>query len=102
MVKKDSIMIAKPVYVRALNDYCIFVCFDDGMQGTVDLKHLAHKGVFQAWDRNDLFNQVHIDGYGAIVWNDEIDLCPNSVYLQLKGIGFEEWKEQNEHTYATN
>ena len=77
-------MIAKPIKVKALDNYTIFVWFSDGLQGIIDLKHLAHKGVFHAWDNNNLFDQVHIDDYGAIAWNDDIDICPDSVYLQLK------------------
>jgi len=32
----------------------------------------------------------------------EIRICPDNVYLQLKGITFEEWKQQNHINYATN
>lgn len=87
-------MIAKPIEVRALNDYAIFVCYSDGVQGSIDLKHLAHTGVFQKWDKDNLFAKVHIDDYGAIAWNDDIDICPDSVYLQLKGLTFEQWQKQ--------
>jgi hypothetical protein len=59
-------MIAKPIAVKALDNYSIFVKFSDGTQGAVDLKHLAHKGIFCNWDNNHLFSQVHIDDYGAI------------------------------------
>ena len=93
-------MIAKPTEVKALDNYSIFVEFSDGVQGAIDLKHLAHKGVFNAWDRDNLFTQVHIDDYGAIAWNDTIDICPDSAYLQLKGLTFEQWQQQ--HQYATN
>ena len=95
-------MIAKPTAVKALDNYSIFVSFADGTQGKVDLKHLAHRGVFQDWDKNNLFAFVHIDEYGAIVWNENIDICPDSVYLQLKGITFEQWKQQNHKNYASN
>ena len=71
---KIKTMIAKPIEVKALNDYSIFVEFSDGMQGIVDLKHLAHKGVFRNWDTNNLFSQVHIDDYGAITWNEDIEV----------------------------
>ncbi len=87
-------MIAKPTQVKALNNYTIFVRYADGVNGSVDLKHLAHKGIFNAWDQNNLFQQVYIDDYGAIAWNDDIDICPDSVYLQLKGLTFEQWKHQ--------
>ena len=90
-------MIAKPIEVKALDDYSIFVKFSDGVQGAVDLKRLAHKGIFRTWDKNNLFAQVHIDDYGAIAWNDDIDICPNNIYLQLIGLTFEQWKQQNQN-----
>ena len=87
-------MIAKPVNVKTLNNYTIFVRFSDGMQGSVSLRHLAHTGIFDEWDKNNLFNQVYIDDYGAIAWNDRMDICPDSVYLKLKGLTFEQWQQQ--------
>jgi hypothetical protein len=95
-------MIAKAIAVKALDNYSIYVSFSDGVQGSVDLNHLAHKGVFQQWDKDNLFKQVHIDDYGAIAWNDLIDICPDSIYLQLKGLTFEQWKQQNQNHYAAN
>ena len=85
-------MIAKPIEVKALDKYTIFVGFSDGVQGHIDLKHLARKGVFCEWDKYNLFHQVHIDDYGAIAWNEDIDICPDNVYLQLKGLTFEQWQ----------
>jgi hypothetical protein len=95
-------MIAKPISVKPLDSYAIYVQFADGTQGTVDLSHLAHKGVFRRWDANNLFSSVHIDSAGAIAWNEDIDICPDSVWLQLKGISFEQWQQQNQSRYATN
>ena len=95
-------MIARVTKVKALDNYSIFVCFSDGVHGSVDLNHLAHKGIFQEWDKNNLFTQVHIDDYGAIAWNDDIDICPDNVYLQLKGLTFEQWQQQNQMQYASN
>ena len=88
-------MIARPIEVKALNNYSIFIKFSDGVQGAVDLKRLAHKGIFHDWDKNNLFSQVHIDDYGAIAWNEKIDICPDSVYLRLKGLTFEQWQQLN-------
>ena len=86
IVLNKKTMIAKPTKVKALDNYSIFVNFADGTQGAVDLQHLAHKGVFCEWDKNNLFARVHIDSGGAIAWNENIDICPDNVYLQLKGI----------------
>jgi hypothetical protein len=81
-------MIEEAIQVKALDNYTIFVTFADGVQGVVDLKHLAHKGVFNEWDKNNLFSKVYIDDYGAIAWSDMIDLCPDNIYLHLKGMTF--------------
>ena len=85
--------IPRVVDVRALEKYAIYVVFSDGMEGTVDLGHLAHKGVFQRWDKDDLFAQAHIDESGAIAWNDDIDICPDSVWLKLANLTFEQWQQ---------
>jgi hypothetical protein len=87
-------MISRITEVKALRNYSIFVSFSDGTQGTVSLEHLAHRGVFRAWDGNNLFERVHIDEGGAIAWNEDIDICPDNIYLQLRGITFEEWREE--------
>jgi hypothetical protein len=93
-------MIAKPITVKALDNYLIYVEYSDGTQGIVDLKHLAHKGVFCNWDKNNLFSQVYIDDFGAITWNEDIDICPDNVYLHLKGLTFVQWQQQN-RSYRT-
>jgi len=95
-------MIPKAINVKALDNYSIYVSFSDGVQGTVNLKHLAHKGIFNEWDRNNLFSNVFIDNYGAIAWNEDIDICPDNVYLQIKGLTFNQWKQQNQMQYASN
>jgi len=95
-------MISKAIKVKASDNYTIFVWFADGVQGSVDLNHLANKGIFQEWDKNNLFTQVHIDDNGAIAWNDDIDICPDNVYLQIKGLTFEQWQQQNQTQYASN
>ena len=39
----------KPVEVKALSQYRIWLRYDDGVQGEVDLSDVAGRGVFQAW-----------------------------------------------------
>jgi hypothetical protein len=64
----------KAVEVKALNDHRIWLRFADGVEGEVDLSHLAGRGVFRAWADRKVFENVHVDGSGAIVWNEELDL----------------------------
>jgi hypothetical protein len=82
----------KPLEVKALPDYKIWVRYEDGISGEVDLGHLKGKGVFKAWEENDLFQKVFVADRGrCIAWNEELEICPNAVYLDLIGKTFEEY-----------
>jgi len=78
-------MMVRPVLVRALPNYRIYLEFSDGAKGEVDLSELAGKGVFEAWSNPSFFEKVHIGSHREIKWNDEIELCPDSLYLKLTG-----------------
>ena len=73
------------VEVKPLADCRVWIRFADGVQGEVDLSHLAGKGVFQRWADPKIFRAVHVGAYGELAWDDEIDLCPDSLYLKLTG-----------------
>jgi len=73
----------KIIHVTALQDYNLELKYDDGMMGIVDLSHLAGKGVFSVWNDYDFFRDVKIGTSGELVWNDQIDLCPDSLYLKI-------------------
>jgi hypothetical protein len=95
-------MIAKPLQVKATGKYSIWLIYDDGTQGEINLNHLADKPVFKKWENNDFFNSVSIDNEtDAIRWDENIELCPDSLYLKLKGITFEQWKA-NQITHASD
>lgn len=75
----------KPVEVKALSHYKLWLRYSDGVEGEVDLSNLAGKGVFKLWDDEAAFANVHIDKHGSLVWNDEIDLCSDALYLKITG-----------------
>jgi len=78
--------VVKPVEVRALPAYKIWIRFSDGSQGEVDLSPLLGKGVFAAWREKGQFEKVHIDAErGAIAWGGDIDLCPDTLYMRITG-----------------
>jgi hypothetical protein len=41
--------------------------------------------VFRAWLNDGIFEQLSISPEGALQWPDELDLCPDSLYLQMVG-----------------
>ena len=72
----------KVTRVKVLTDYRLELTFDDGQSGCVDLSHLAGKGVFAAWTDAAAFRHVRIGESGELIWNEQIDLCPDALYLQ--------------------
>ena len=70
---------------KAVDGFRLFLRFDDGASGTVDLSHLTGRGVFSAWLQEGVFQQVSIGPGGGVVWPGELDLCPDSLYLQMLG-----------------
>ena len=75
----------RPVEVKALEPYEIWLRYSDQSEGTVDLSELANRGVFKAWNETKVFQSVYITDYGSIAWGDEIELCADALYLKLTG-----------------
>lgn len=76
--------------VKALPRHRIWVRYVDGVQGEVDLSHLAGRGVFALWDEAGEFEKVHVGPGGAVSWSDQVELCPDATYLRLTGKSPEE------------
>ena len=72
----------KVIRVKVLNDYRLELQFGDGKGGVADLSHLVGNGVFAVWADYEAFKKVRIGESGELVWDDQIDLCPDSLYLQ--------------------
>lgn len=75
----------KPEKVIPLAGYRIRIRYVDGVEGEVDLSHLVGKGVFSLWNDPLAFDNVQIGSSGEIKWNDEVDLCPDALYLEITG-----------------
>jgi hypothetical protein len=75
----------RPVSIKAIPSYRIYIRFSDGVEGEVDLSYLAGQGVFEAWNDIRFFEGVHIGAGRQIQWSDEIELCPDAIYLKLTG-----------------
>ena len=71
-------------------NFRLFVRYDDGTSGDVDLSAYAGCGVFAAWLEPGVFEQVRLTDAGHPEWPGEIDLCPDTLYMQLTGMRPEE------------
>ena len=73
----------RPVEVEPREGYRIWLRYADGASGVVDLAPLAGRGVFAAWNDRGCFEDVRIAPAGGIAWGSELELCPDSLYLEL-------------------
>jgi hypothetical protein len=69
----------------------LFVEFEDGLNGVIDLSKWKGKGVFSYWNDETNFKKVTITANKKLEWNEDIDMDPDAFYLQLKGKTFEEY-----------
>lgn len=76
----------KIVEAEAREDYRLWVRYEDGAEGEVDLSNLVGKGVFERWEDPAEFQKVSIDpDTDTVAWPGGIDLCPDSLYDDLVG-----------------
>ena len=80
----------RPIEVEARPGYRIWLQYSDGVAGEIDLSDVAGKGIFKVWDEPGCFQKVYIAPHRAIAWNDEVELCPNALYMELTGKTWEE------------
>ncbi len=80
----------QPLSVMPLPGFRIHLLFADGVEGDVDLSHLAGRGVFSLWNNPNAFQSVSVGPDGSIQWSDEVELCPDALYLELTGKSPEE------------
>jgi hypothetical protein len=73
------------IEVRALAGWQIWLRYDDGTEGAVDLSDLAGRGVFEAWNDPVFFRSVRLGSHGAIECGTDIDLCSDALHLRLTG-----------------
>ncbi|MCY4379710.1 MAG: DUF2442 domain-containing protein [Candidatus Dadabacteria bacterium] len=71
--------------IEPRDGYRIWLSYSDGTAGEINLSHLAGHGVFKAWNDRKCFEMVRITPYGAIAWGDDIELCPDALYMRLTG-----------------
>lgn len=78
-------MLYDVVEVRAMADFRVWVRFENGVEGEVDLSDVAGKGVFRRWlDEPSEFYEVRVDPEsGTIVWPGGLDVAPDRLYSDV-------------------
>ncbi|MCZ7650347.1 MAG: DUF2442 domain-containing protein [Thermoanaerobaculia bacterium] len=81
-------MIPHVVSVRPLAGHELFLEFDDGTSGVVDLgRRFPFTGVFAPFADLAWFRQVRVDEEsGTLVWPNGVDLDPVVLYAAARGL----------------
>ena len=85
--------------VSANPDFTLTLCFDNGEKRLFDMRDIIKAGtVFAPLASWDVFRRVYVDDEHAvawdidpnvdsrIVWNNKVDLCPDSCYIDSEPI----------------
>lgn len=65
------------IEVRPLENYHIWIRFADNFDATIDVKPYITTGISTKLLEVEYFNQVEIDEFGGITWQNGFDFCPN-------------------------
>ena len=80
-------MLRDVVEARCLEGYRVFLKFEDGVQGEVDLEPLLSPfhGVFEPLRDRTRFCEMFIDSGGTIAWPNGADIAPETLYALVSG-----------------
>ncbi len=67
----------KIIAYKVMEDYQIWLQFQDGESKTIDFKPMIGKGISAALLDKEYFKQVSVDNGGGLEWPNGMDFCPN-------------------------
>ena len=70
---------------KVLEDYRIWLRFNDGEEKTIDFRPYIGKGFSAELLNRDKFRQVFIEPGGGIAWENGYDFCPNHLKELAQG-----------------
>lgn len=73
------------IQLQVLDGFRVWLRFNDGVEGIVDFSGRPHTGVYAVWDDYAFFRQAWIGDAGELVWNEQLDFCPDALWLKVSG-----------------
>lgn len=70
-----------PVAVKCLRDYKLLITFSNGEKKLYNAQDDIHQGVLTKLQNKSFFAQAKI-ARGSVVWDDEIDIAPETLYAE--------------------
>ena len=67
----------KIISIKILDNYHIWIQFQDGEIKTIDFQQLIGRGISALLLDKEYFENVTIDNGGGLEWPNGVDFCPN-------------------------
>ncbi len=80
-------MLIDVINVKPINDFLLLLEFENGEKKEFDCKALFDKKPFGVLKDKNFFQKARVE-YGTVVWSDEIDISPETLYLESKMIEY--------------
>ena len=78
-------MFPRVVHAHHVRDYVVFLRFQDGVEGEVDLQPQLYGEVFEPLKDRDYFRQFRVDpDLHTIVWPNGADFAPEFLYQRAQ------------------
>ena len=79
----DCIYIVEAHYEK---DFIIFIKFNTGESGEIDLKEIINKyKIAEPLRDPDRFSKFYLDSWPTLAWDCGFDIAPESLYFRLTG-----------------
>jgi uncharacterized protein DUF2442 len=72
------------IATRYLHDYVVWLKFEDGTEGEVDLASELWGPMFEPLKHPERFGEVSLAEYGTIAWPNGADLAPEFLYERVR------------------
>ena len=81
--------------LKVLENYRVWLCFNDGVEGEVDFSQKPRTGVYALWNSYENFRAARVGDCGELMWDSQLDFCPDSLWLLVTGQEPEALLDQN-------
>jgi len=69
---------------RYLRDFIVWLKFEDGTEGEIDLSSELCGPIFEPLKESDYFGKVSVAEYGTISWPNGADIAPEFLYERIR------------------
>ena len=75
----SGVFLPEVVDVDYLGEHKLFLRFQDGKEGKIDLSDLVKEGIFSKLQDRKQFIQFGLE-HGTLVWSNQLDISPEYLY----------------------